>query len=63
MAVGPERTVVRNIYEADGLQATNQKAAVDKEITFRSTPELVQLSTDLGTRITRNTAEKAILDV
>ena len=62
-AQSPALSDVRNLYEADSLQATAQKVAVDAEITFRSTAELVQLSTDLGLRIANAAAEAVILDV
>ena len=54
---------VRNQDEADHAQATLQLVAVDKEITFRSTAALVQLSTDLGLRIANAASEAVILDV
>ena len=56
-------SVTRNVYEGDHAQATLQLVAVDKEITYRSTAELVQLSTDLGLRIANAASEAAILDV
>ena len=61
-AQSPALSVVRNIYEADSLQATAMEVAVDKEITFRSTAALVQLSTDLGLRIGNAASEAVILD-
>lgn len=62
-AIGPQRSITRNVYEADSLQAIAQLASVDQEITFRSTAELVQFSADLTTRVARVAAEAVILDV
>ena len=62
-AQSPALSDVRNLYEADHLQATAQLVAVDAEIVFRSTPALVQLSTDLGLRIANAASEAVILDV
>ena len=62
-AQSPALSVVRNIYEADSLQASAMLVASDKEITFRSTAALVQLSADLTTRVANAASEAVILDV
>ena len=62
MAISPALSATRNTYEADALQAAAQLVAVDAEITFRSTAELVQLSSDLTARAAAIASEIAILD-
>ncbi len=48
MAINAAFSITENDLEAHLAQATAQKASVDKEITFRSTPELVDFSAALG---------------
>ena len=62
-AIDPALSFVRNTYEADSLQAIAQLAAVDAEITFRSTAELVALSSDLTAKVAAIASEVVILDV
>ena len=62
-AISPELTTVRNTYEASSLTAIAQLAAVTAEIANRSTAELVQLETDLTTRVASEASQAVILDV
>ena len=63
MAISPSFSITENDLEAHLLQATNQKAGVDKEITFRSTPELVTLAADLADVINNIPLQLTILRV